>query len=653
MYLEVFSIWGEVGGPGAVLGGPTYGLLTHASYIFFYLVSGMLNVPIWLAQRVVIITLLILTACGMYYLAYSLTHNPFASFLSSVLYTLNYAPVLNPVYSTAYILVPVLLGILINGINNGAMVYVIAFGLISVSLSFTFCNPPLFIVIVSILIAAIFYMILCFRVSGRRTAHFLVTAFSLSILLNLWWILPTLYILFFSQTEVVAKASLSESYWTFSRSNVLNIFRSLEDWTFSFQEYYSFDISIYNQPAMILITLLPIMLASLPLILKSSKKQPWVFFFGLLLIISIFLQKGPNPPLGEFYSFLFHHFPYFWIFREPKFKLPIALSISTLIGLLWDICLRRLKKVMKVSFLLSFSLSLILAFPLLTGQIIPPSYPTREPALIKIPDYWYDASRWINQQEGDFRILILPPDSFYQVRYDWGYYGVDNIPQGLIDHEVILPLDTEIKPFSGQYTLLEMQQKINSILISSLKAADNQKIHDLLSILNVRFIIYRNDLISSKESYKYIIKNVPGIVLVRNFTKLEIYEFNNSLQRIYIESGGYASYKKISTVKYVVQLSISSNNPARLIFLETHHPDWKLYQGDINWFESMFKMGIPSSLSHGFVNSWNITHSGTYTIYYTPQNFLNIGASASFSVLLFVLGYLIVSNLYPNFKRRA
>ncbi|GAG92049.1 unnamed protein product, partial [marine sediment metagenome] len=44
-------------------------------------------------------------------------------------------------------------------------------------------------------------------------------------------------------------------------------------------------------------------------------------------------------------------------------------------------------------------------------------------AYVNFPDYWYKATDWINSQEGDFKVLLTPNESFYVMPHKWGFYG--------------------------------------------------------------------------------------------------------------------------------------------------------------------------------------------------------------------------------------
>ena len=101
------------------------------------------------------------------------------------------------------------------------------------------------------------------------------------------------------------------------------------------------------------------------------------------------------------------------------------------------------------SLFLSFFLVLILVFiivisfvasvfPIFESNILfekTKSLPFSE--YVQIPSYWYQASNYINNVPGNFRVLQTPGDDFYQIPYTWGYYGSDAIAASLITNPVV------------------------------------------------------------------------------------------------------------------------------------------------------------------------------------------------------------------------
>lgn len=64
----------------------------------------------------------------------------------------------------------------------------------------------------------------------------------------------------------------------------------------------------------------------------SIVQKKTILFFSLLGLVGVFLSKGTNPPMGDFYIWLFDTIPGFIMFRDStKFYLLIALSYSVLI----------------------------------------------------------------------------------------------------------------------------------------------------------------------------------------------------------------------------------------------------------------------------------------------------------------------------------
>ncbi len=95
------------------------------------------------------------------------------------------------------------------------------------------------------------------------------------------------------------------------------------------------------------------------------KKNIIVAFWLLISLVSVFLSKGSNEPLGQVYSFLFTYLPGFSLFRDPsKFYFLIALSYSILIA--FSVSALSKIKFLPVLLILYF---IFLARPLYLGQM--------------------------------------------------------------------------------------------------------------------------------------------------------------------------------------------------------------------------------------------------------------------------------------------
>ncbi len=95
--------------------------------------------------------------------------------------------------------------------------------------------------------------------------------------------------------------------------------------------------------------------------------------------------------------------------------------------------------------------------------------------------------------------------------------------------------------------------------------------------------------------------------------------------------------------------NIEASNSSRYVIVlnQNYDPDWRLYDGRINWFEALLM--IPSSsCSHfqanHFANAWVCTNNDAhdYTLHYIPQSYFLLGSSVTIlfaAILLIYVSY--------------
>ena len=172
---------------------------------------------------------------------------------------------------------------------------------------------------------------------------------------------------------------------------------------------------------------------------------------------------------------------------------------------------------------------------------------------VQIPSYWYQATGWINNQQGNWRVLITPLDDFYQMPYMWGkessYYGTDQLIDRLIEKPIISTdvLNSYIVNPQTASTLQELNYAIRFGGVNEFKA--------FLDLLNIKYILQRNDVISNLPGRTTLpdgvltSENAGAIMssdlmidfferqsylhLVKTFGALDIYEYTDSKPSFY------------------------------------------------------------------------------------------------------------------------
>ncbi|MEK7092407.1 MAG: hypothetical protein AAB907_02175, partial [Patescibacteria group bacterium] len=195
--------------------------------------------------------------------------------------------------------------------------------LIGVIVSGTGINPAYFASF--FLVIVVFYLGYIFADIRPRnllntTREFLFVML-LIILVNAFWIIPTLHLIFQTITPLGSIDRIGFHNWINSLSentSLLNIMRGQGAWdwyAFESQTQLPFYIPyalnyFHNLPFIVFSFLLP-GLAIFSLLLRNDKKGYLYLAFGMMFILGAFLGAGTHLPTGEPYRWLTNHLPFF------------------------------------------------------------------------------------------------------------------------------------------------------------------------------------------------------------------------------------------------------------------------------------------------------------------------------------------------------
>jgi hypothetical protein len=306
---------------------------------------------------------------------------------------------------------------------------------------------------------------------------------------------------------------------------------------------------------------------------------------------------------------------------------------------------------------------LLSAFPLLSGDVVPNQWlsGTHEyySAYVKIPSYWYEAAAYINQKEGDFRVLITPANTFYLVGYNWKFYGVDFIPLKLIEKPTI---QIEFGPYFINPAYNKLVKELYLELYKYTTAINNNNTTEidvigtrltmLADFLNVRYILHRNDISANydtqSENFQSSRDYSPYIKLERSFGPLNIYRIEAGHISQWVKSSVKIQTRKVSPIKYYVQ--INTSEPFTLILSERYHPGWKAYFGEISEFDVLWREKVDENkhfVADGCMNGWYIDKIGNYTItlYFQPQILIYFGFTVSLVTSVCLLCHIILQQV--------
>jgi len=391
--------------------------------------------------------------------------------------------------------------------NKSANKNIIYFSLLSViAFSFAAINPAnVALGLFGIAILALYYLVK-YRKQLLPLFKSLGKMIGISVPINLWWIIPIVSYYFLSNQVFNSTVSADAWAWTQWRSSFLNLFWLNGFWGW-LPEYVPY-INSYKNPILAILVFVPFVVAATALLFKSQRSRFNAYIMGAILVL-LFLAKGLYPDFLKPLNSSIFGLPLMSMFREPvsKFTLLIVPFLALLIGFGSEkIATLRLPKLsFRFSKILILSV-LILVFlvavqPLIVstnanGQIVY-NYPIESKtaqlpysSYVKIPDYWYQATDWINSQPGDGKVLLTPVDDYYQMPYNWtnGYYGTDQLIDSLIDKPIIsTSILSGYKINNDTYaTLLELGYAI--------RCGRGYEFKHFLDILGVKYILQRNDI---------------------------------------------------------------------------------------------------------------------------------------------------------------
>lgn len=469
----------------------------------FKVIYGLLSVfdiPFNISERLLFLwPSVLITTFGMYYLAKKVFESPLVGLFSSLIYSLNtYILIIYGAHLTvamAYAMLPVIFFYFKTGLEKYDLRYMIISGLL-LAITWIYESRIGYIISITMIIYIVFSIT---KKDIKKRLALGIIPFMLTFMIHGYWIIPSFTIKYsdtqslfpqnpwISWMDITHAALLSHPFWTGDTPTIF----------------------VANQPYIYMIFLPLLAFGPILLLRKRFSNKKFIIFLLLVASIGIFLVKQENPPFGYIYTWLFHNFPGFNIFREAsKFYILIAFSYSLLIGFsikkISDIIIYR-SKILNVLFLfLVLFLILYTARPAFLGEM-GSAYQTTD-----IPDEYKVLNRFIENQPEFFRTYWYPTNQRF------GYYS-NNHP--IISH-----------------TSLVAHGKINNIfhLEDVAELPDKTLFNNFLDAISAKYVIIPYD--SENDIYKYygVKKN-----FIKNLRDYSFREINTSGNIVIFENKNY------------------------------------------------------------------------------------------------------------------
>ena len=327
---------------------------------------------------------------------------------------------------------------------------------------------------------------------------------------------------------------------------------------------------IYNSsPFYILVSMIPILVIVSGLLYRREKgwKEYYIPIF-LLVIVLLFFAKSINPPFAAFNEY-FRQLPIFWIFFRSGAKY-FMFFIIPLIVFLWLLLIQRNRLYIKLAwvYILSHALLIyILHSPVGTywKTTLPDTYPSIVSEIDNLPEL--------------SNILLLPianhrldGQMYFRDGYAWSdrLYALTNAPiiygfSVFWSSEGYKKYFTDISKWRNQVNDYDaIRKNMGKLWYSHILVEKNAISYPKIDITQPQA--------TWELIYSEIIKNTSDWEMLYENNDFALFKWKDTFPVFRSEN---ITIKKNNPTNY--DLVINTNNTSTLSFLQSYHPDWKLY----------------------------------------------------------------------------
>ncbi|MFA5961756.1 MAG: hypothetical protein WC848_03695 [Parcubacteria group bacterium] len=495
-----------------------------------------------------------------------------------------------------------------------------------------------FYILFFIILAVPFWFLFMQKGRERKKLFFrqnflaLALFFSLILLLNLFWLMPTAVTGSLAGNDILARGLVGNNY-SLDLGEALTLFHPF--WNGGEPKWFD------TQKIPIYFWLIPLMALLGAYWQRKNKKIVFWFFVAL---VAVFLSKQDALPLKSAYVWLHQHFPGFNAFREAsKFYFAIALAYAILIGAFVSYLFENFAQKKFLKYFVFFGASLVFLLnvrPILTGEMFTIFTPQKMAGdEVKIRDYTF-------LQTGSFRTLWNPSDSM------WASFS--SYRPKINEIETRRDFWKKIKDYADAQGGEPSGNEKNQLFFSENFATR------LLSQSAVRYLV-------SDQANFYMVKN---LVANPEWKKLDlglgektIFENETARPRIYLTDEPETIHREITFAPVDYSLENSAHwdfrlknfdGPVRVNFAEKYHPDWQVVCGNTPWYALLGKKAILPVENHKMtdagLNAFLIypreiadacakDNDGrtALSLYYRPQSYLYLGGIISLGAIFFSL----------------
>jgi hypothetical protein len=484
------------------------------------------------------------------------------------------------------------------------------------------------------------------------------------LLLNLYWILPTLQ----GSGSAIEKTANRGLFGSFLFDIKRAIVISEAAWTGGYPE-----MNFVPQAIPLYLFVVPtVILVGFVLIRKHIQYRRYFIFFGIVSCLGITLTTQQSQPFPDLYEWLYLNFPGFNLFREAsKFYIITAIGYLGLLSISIKLIKDKLHKTKLEKLYFVLCLILISTFVYNTKPLL-----NKEIGTMFV-------SKEIPTDYNNFKNIMLAENSHYRTLWTPTYsrYGFFNIKNSVVSNTSYLDDPKNIFNF-------DQSKNIENNLIELYKKNFS---NNLLDNSNIKYVVVPiRDGVNDTNFFKFYGEennsNIRGWYISGldkidwlekkdfGFNELVVYENKDYKDRIYLTKEPETVYEdiednkvefnQITPAEYRVKIN-NLEGTAYLNFVESYDSNWKMRIGDFDWKEALYNKNyfIDDSkhtkseiefnkfeLSKEYIKAnfdkpyYKENQDGSIdielTLYFKPQSYFYLGIIISGTTLILCLGYL-------------
>jgi len=658
-----------------------------------------LGISLPFSQVISVFLIYFFSSVLMYVLVKNLTDGDMiASFIASVylssnVYLVNDREISAISFMTNALLILLPLTTFVKGIKSGSVKVMALSGVLSILSHADFPNYR-----TSVLYLFLIFSLLVFLMIERRCRYSFLNLVRLIVVFGLFYMLVSSIILTlaFLNYDVFVR-----TYATVPKSVIIgdirffDVARLIVEWGFYSgalnKPYIPYRDTYINNPTIIFLSYMPILLAFTSLLLRKEKIT---LYFSFLAIISLSLTLGLGfSEYGRSIYATLLEVPLFKVFRETSnWVFLLVISLSVLIGCATSSLYKKFGTVKSrlTVICLVVAVFLLTTYPLITGDVTRNWVDTRIKGALLSRSYYELNSVLLS----DYWSLLLPQRYTY-VTYNFskGPLNVGNPYPLIFSKPVISGVGTEYIQSESIGLIEEVYKRVQGDVLQ-------EETSKFLGMLGVKYLVLEKSFIlgnrSSAGRLSALFRESRYLRLVKEWDEIDLFENAYALQRVYVADrvlvcenvadmfsflrkldwetlkhsafvGSVSdvgssdrmlslplefSWREISPVRY--EVTVRSSGPFLLVLLESYDEMWKAYVNGVQVSEaSHVKVNI-------FANGWLIDATGplSIVIQYEAQSLFERSILVSLISQALMLAYLcrrdlaiIVSKLLALYNR--